>query len=111
MVNMNGVCFIISATLTYTQKQLERGNRKNYRSDLWLNSLSICVECTVQYAETYPVEERNVIKQVRVGKGKNSQHLTQPWALSLQESDREREKDIFLFINDNISFSAGGEVM
>lgn len=81
------------------------------RTDLWLNSLSICVECTVQYAETYPVEERNVIKQVRVGKGKNSQHLTQPWALYLQESDREREKDIFLFINDNISFSAGGEVM
>lgn len=79
MMNMNGVCFIISAAVTYTQNQ--------------------------------PEEERNVVKQVRVGKGKNSQHFTQPWALSLRESDREREKDIFMFINDNISFSAGGEVM
>lgn len=57
--------------------------------------LTVCT-CTMQYAETYPVEERNVVKQVRVGKGKNSKRLTQPWARFLRESERQEVKDIFL---------------
>jgi len=36
----------------------------------------------------YPVEQRNVVKQVRVGKGKNSKHFTQPWSRFLWESER-----------------------
>lgn len=72
--------------------------------------LTVCT-WTVQYAETYPVEERNVVKQVRVGKGKNSKHLAQPWARFLSESERKEVKDIFMFTNANISFSVRGEVL
>lgn len=57
----------------------------------------------MQCAETHPVEERNVVKQVRVGKGKNSQHLTHPWALSFRESDKDTH--FYVNMNDNNSVS------
>lgn len=36
--------------------------------------------------ELYPVEQRNVVKQVRVGKGHHTEDLAEPRTLALGES-------------------------
>lgn len=45
----------------------------------------------------YPVEQRNVVKQVRVGKGYDSKTFAKLWTLVLRESggEKKRKKGIF----------------
>lgn len=41
----------------------------------------------------YPVEQRNVVKQVRVGKGYDSKTFAKLWTLVLRESGGEKKKE------------------
>lgn len=44
----------------------------------------------------YPVEQRNVVKQVRVGKGYDSKTFAKLWTLVLRESGGEKkERKVF----------------
>lgn len=43
----------------------------------------------------YPVEQRNVVKQVRVGKGYDSKKFAKLWILVLRESGGKKKKGIF----------------
>lgn len=40
----------------------------------------------------YPVEQRNVVKQVRVGKGYDSKTFAKLWTLVLRESGGEKKE-------------------
>lgn len=41
----------------------------------------------------YPVEQRNVVKQVRVGKGYDSKKFAKLWTLVLRESGGKKKKE------------------
>lgn len=43
----------------------------------------------------YPVEQRNVVKQVRVGKGYDSKTFAKLWTLVLRESGGEKKERHF----------------
>lgn len=44
---------------------------------------------------TYPVEQRNVVEQVWVSEGKNTQVFAELWALALRESEKKK-RDLIL---------------
>lgn len=43
----------------------------------------------------YPVEKRNVIKQVWVGEGKNTEIFAELWTLAFRESEEEEAQCYF----------------
>lgn len=64
----------------------QKGCQESQGDVFVVEDVGIIVSTAFSYAEENPVEQRNVVKQVGVGKGGHTQEFAELWALAFRES-------------------------
>lgn len=89
MEELMAVTYVVKAARRQALRQMsskQKACEESQGNVVVVEDVGIIVCAAFSYTQKHPVEQRNVIKQVWVGKGKNTEIFAELWTLAFRES-------------------------
>lgn len=89
MKELMAMTYEVKAARCKTLRQMcgkQKAREESQGNVLVVKDVGVIVCTAFSYTQKHPVEQRNVIKQVWVGKGKNAEIFAELWTLAFRES-------------------------